>query len=1007
MVTFQELIRRLSLFWEKQGCLTQQGYDLEVGAGTFNPATFLRCLGPEPYKTAYVEPCRRPTDGRYGMNPNRLQHYFQYQVIMKPSPANILDLYLQSLEAIGFNLQEHDIRFVHDDWESPTLGASGLGWEVWMDGMEVTQFTYFQNVAGQSLNPITAEITYGTERLAMYLQGVNNFFEIHWNEQFTYGELYQRNEVEWSHYNFENASTDMWKRHFEDYEKEAKLLIEANLPIPAYDFVMKCSHAFNLLDARGVISVTERTGYIGRIRQLARLIAEEYLTSRKNQGYPLLKSQEIVQSIPNVVPIPTPTNDKEDFIVEIGSEELPATFVPIGRQQLEKAIKKLLEEEKIVYENLESYGTPRRLAVFVKGLSIQTKGEIIEKKGPPLSQLFDENSQITATGEGFFRSLNSPAPSLKQIQTGEISQFFIKTIKEVPYLFAKIETAAKRTAEILAKAFPEIILGLEFPKKMRWSPSDIAYARPIQWILCLLGKDLIPFSVGEISTNRFTVGHRQLTGSLQVKLEKAVDYLAALREQHVIAHVEERKKKIEEQLNQIEQKHVGLILSREEVISQVLYLVEQPYLTVAPFDERFLQLPKEVIVSEMVEHQKYFPLADHEGKLKNLFVITANIPPTDSIRAGNQRVLSARLSDGSFLYDQDLKISLEQLNEKLKTVTFQKDLGTIFNKVERLIAHSKFLQKALQMGDPLLVERAARLSKADLASAMVYEFPHLQGTIGKYYALAQRENREVALALEEQWMPIRENGVLPETTTGIILSLADKIDNLIGCFGVDLKPSSSGDPYGLRKQTFGLIKIIIQGGFRLPIRRTLATCLEHFPTSLFPNKKELIKEIETFISQRLKSIMLDYQFEKDAIEAALTGGFEDIDEAFSKVKALHRFRESPEFPLLWEAYKRAKGQLNGHLSRHFDPLLLKEPAEKALDQKLVEMGPRMDEALVNKNYDQAYLLLAELQPPLSLLFEKVKILDEDVRICENRLALLQRVFSYFQNLLDFSKIQQG
>jgi len=254
MVTFQEILRKLNLFWENQGCVIHQGYDLEVGAGTFNPATFLRCLGPEPYKAGYIEPSRRPTDGRYGENPVRLQHYFQYQVILKPSPANIQDLYLQSLEAIGFDLSQHDMRFVHDDWEAPTLGAWGLGWEVWMDGMEVTQFTYFQCVGGIDLKPISGEITYGIERLSTYLMGIDSTFNLPWTDDFTYGDIYHRSEVEWSQYNFEEADTAMWFKHFDDFEKEAKRLMERNLPLPAYDFVMKASHAFNMLDARGAIS---------------------------------------------------------------------------------------------------------------------------------------------------------------------------------------------------------------------------------------------------------------------------------------------------------------------------------------------------------------------------------------------------------------------------------------------------------------------------------------------------------------------------------------------------------------------------------------------------------------------------------------------------------------------------------------------------------------------------------------------------------------------------------
>jgi len=293
-LTFQEVILRLQAFWGERGCVLTQGYDLEVGAGTFNPHTFLRVLGPEPWRTAYVEPSRRPTDGRYGENPNRLQHYFQYQVVLKPSPLEVQDLYLESLQVLGIDPLAHDIRFVEDDWESPTLGAAGLGWEVWLDGMEVTQFTYFQQVGGIELAPVSVELTYGLERICMYLQGVDSVFDLAWTPEVTYGEVYHQNEVEWSGYNFNVADVAMNQRLFDDFEREAGAALAAGLVLPAYDFVLKCSHAFNMLDARAAISVTERVGYIARVRALARQVAQAYLASREALGFPLLKQPEEV-----------------------------------------------------------------------------------------------------------------------------------------------------------------------------------------------------------------------------------------------------------------------------------------------------------------------------------------------------------------------------------------------------------------------------------------------------------------------------------------------------------------------------------------------------------------------------------------------------------------------------------------------------------------------------------------------------------------------------------------
>jgi len=286
---FQDVILGLQKFWAQKGCVLVQPYDMEVGAGTFHPATLLKALGPEPWNVAYVQPSRRPTDGRYGENPNRLQHYYQFQVILKPSPTNIQQLYLQSLKVLGIDPMDHDIRFVEDDWESPTLGAAGLGWEVWLDGMEITQFTYFQMAGSIEVHPVPVEVTYGLERICMYLQGVDNVFDIQWNSRINYGDVHHQQEVEQSTYNFEVADIDMLFNFFTTFETESMHSIEKGLVLPAYEYCLKCSHMFNLLDARGAISVTERTGYIGRIRNLARACAEGYVKQREEMGFPLSK----------------------------------------------------------------------------------------------------------------------------------------------------------------------------------------------------------------------------------------------------------------------------------------------------------------------------------------------------------------------------------------------------------------------------------------------------------------------------------------------------------------------------------------------------------------------------------------------------------------------------------------------------------------------------------------------------------------------------------------------
>ncbi|MEM1282391.1 MAG: glycine--tRNA ligase [Chlamydiota bacterium] len=1016
MITFQELINRLSNYWEEQGCIIHQGYDMEVGAGTFNPATFLRSLGPEPYRAAYVEPSRRPTDGRYGTNPNRAQHYFQYQVVMKPSPLNLQELYLGSLEAVGFNLQDHDIRFVHDDWENPTIGANGLGWEVWMDGMEVTQYTYFQNVGGQVCKPVTGELSYGIERLAMYIQKVDSLFDLQWNEHVTYGDLYQRNEKEFSHYNFEEANVEMWFRHFDDFEKEAKHLINTKYPLPAYDFVMKASHAFNMLDARGVISVTERTGYITRIRNLATGIAECYLESRQEQNHPLIgrftnqKSGEhhlapVSHKIDNEL-LQAKPNQREDYVLEIGSEELPHSFVNIGCRNLEKLMRKLLNEEEIPYESITMYGTPRRLTAYVHNLAMAKETKKTERRGPPLSNAFDESGKITPAGAGFLRSINKSPMSLQEIRDNNDPDISICEVKGNEYLFVELTIPGRATADILAENLPDLIQNIDFPKKMRWSDLDITYARPLRWFVSLFGSHVVPFSIAHITAGRESFGHRQLH-PWSFAIVKANDYLPILHDHNVMVDINERKKYINKQLDEIEVSVNGVVIERERVLNEVVNLVEWPRCLTATFDSEFLKAPKEVLISEMVEHQKYFPIEKRDGTLKNTFVITSNTKPTGRVQEGNQKALSPRLADGVSLYEIDLSVSLEEFNEKLKHITFQKQLGSMYEKVQRLMKHVEVLQDKLAISNKEKVHRAALFSKSDLASRMVFEFPELQGLMGRYFAEANGEDPEVAQAIDEHWMPRGDSAPLPETETGVILSLADKIDNLIGCFAVGLKPTSSSDPYALRRQTLGIIRILIEGQYRLPIREVLVQCFQNFPKEVRINHPKTVDEILQFMINRIKTVFIDYGVSKDEVEASVSIGFSDIFDIYCKVRALHLFRSSDnKFPLLFEVYKRAKGQVKEQKITSFTDTLLKENAETVLHNLLNDTQKPFDDAMSRHQYDEAYTMIASIQPALASLFDEVKILDDEKEIRNNRLALLQRVFNRFDRLLDFSKIQE-
>ncbi|MBT3394058.1 MAG: glycine--tRNA ligase subunit beta [Waddliaceae bacterium] len=1009
MITFQDLITRLSNYWKDNGCVVHKGYDLEVGAGTFNPSTFLRCLGGEPYKAVYIELCRRPSDGRYGENPNRLQQHHQCQVILKPSPYNIQDLYLRSLEAIGIDLKAHDIRFVHDDWEGPTLGAWGLGWEIWLDGMEVTQFTYFQCVGGLDLKPITGELTYGLERLAMYLQNVDNVYDLQWDENLTYGDVYHRNEVEWSTYNFEHASTSMWFNHFNDYEAEAKRAMAQKLVLPAYDFVMKASHAFNILDARNAISVSERTGYIGRIRDLSRSIAESYIASREEQGHPLMGR------FPEVVAPAVEREDSdekhphapEDFILEIGSEELPETFVPIGIANLKKAVSSLLDKEGLAYDDIIGYGTPRRLTAHVKGLAHEKPATSVERRGPAISVAFDEKGSLSKAGKGFFASINVEASSLEDVRSGDVEGIELRTIKGGEYLFASVTTPQKLTAEILAEKLPSLILGLHFPKTMRWGDGNITYARPLRWILSLFGKKVVPFAIDGILSGNYSFGHRQLD-DVRFTVPHASRYLAALKDHNVLADVDVRTASIKKQIEEIEKESGNTVIAIDKVLPSVVNLSEWPMLTTASFDERFLKAPKEVLISEMVHHQRYFPVADSDGELVNTFVITADNTPSDTIRSGNEKVLSARLSDGVFLYDQDLKKTLEAFNENLKTITFLKGVGSMHAKVERLVENTALIHGLLPLGDKDTATRTALLCKADLATKLVCEFPDLQGIVGKRYATINGESDDVALAIDEHWMPRGEKSPLPQSPAGVIVSIADKIDNIISCFSLGLKPTSSSDPYALRRQVLGIIKTLVNGRYNVSIVDILTRCFENFKLSQESiANPDAVADILVFITNRIKTVFQEYGLAYDEIEASLSQGFDDIYDIFCRINALNTFRSaSPEaFKDLYEVYKRSKGQLNKEPQHPFSEELLAATEEKALHDALTTAEDAVTSAISSHDYPAAYTALSTLQPPLADFWTHIKVLDDDTSIRNNRLSLLQRTLSLFATLLDFSRIR--
>jgi glycyl-tRNA synthetase len=478
-----------------------------------------------------------------------------------------------------------------------------------------------------------------------------------------------------------------------------------------------------------------------------------------------------------------------------------------------------------------------------------------------------------------------------------------------------------------------------------------------------------------------------------------------MRKHFVLADPLERKESILKQIKEKEKEIHGKALCLDKVLSQVVHLTEWPTLIEGSFNEKFLTIPKEVLICEMVEHQKYFPIEDHSSHLlQNRFLITADNTPCPLILKGNEKVLSARLSDGVFLYEQDVKVPMSSFIEKLKTMTFQQKLGSMWDKVSRLQKHIKVLHELLPICNLSTLERASFLCKADLASTLVAEFPELQGTIGKYYSLAQKEDKDVALAIEEHWMPLSESANLPSSPCGILLSIADKIDNLIGYFSVGLKPSSSSDPYALRRQTFGILKMLIEGKYSVSLEEILKRCSSHFPKIV--NPAEIIEEILSFMTHRAKSLFEDFGYKKDEMDASLQGKCIDPFLQLCKVQALHSFRLTPSFTGLYEVYKRSKGFLDPKAKTQIEESLFSHPAEKTLFTTLVSTQKEIKAHLKKFDFFSTFQALSALQPPLSSLLDQVKIVDPDPAIRAHRTSLVNKVFELFEGLLDFSKIQE-
>ncbi len=1006
-MTLQEIILALEKFWAEQGCIIQQPCDIEVGAGTFNPATFLRCLGPEPWQVAYVEPVRRPTDGRYAENPFRLGAYYQYQVILKPAPENVLPLYLESLYHLGISPRKNDIRFVEDDWESPTLGASGLGWEVWWNGAEVTQFTYFQQMGSIDLAPICAEITYGLERIALYLQDVDTFFDIRWNEHLNYGDVHYQSEVEYSTYNFEHANVDMLFDQFSTYEEETHACLDAGLVLPATDHVLKCSHTFNMLDARGVISVTERVSYIERVRRLAQRIARAYVTQREEMGHPLMGRFSIASTPTETEPTSTRTDsnttETADLLFEIGTEEVPASYVPPALDQLSKIATDSLTQYRIPFGDIQTFGTPRRITLAIKDVKTLQESQETEIVGPPKSIAYDDNGEPTKAAIGFAKSQGVELSDIRTVETERGEYIAVSKLEE-----------GISTRELLETLLPEWIEALRFPKTMRWEtksedPQGFArFARPVRWLVALLGDQVINCTYGAAHADRITYGHRSLHPDPITLASADVDaYIQKLNDVDVIVCPKQRRDTIEKQVRTGLEAEECLPMLDEELLDTVNYLVENPQPIVGNFSESHLEIPPEVLITAMKKHQRYFPMWKNETELASKFITISNGTDgnIDGVRHGNERVLHARLNDAEFFYREDQKTKLADKVDRLGAVVFHAKLGSLLDKANRMKALVKFITTELKLSETTThhAERAALLCKADLTTQMVIEFPSLQGITGRYYAQNSGETAEVADAIAEHYQPLGADTPLPETEVGAILAIADKLDTIVGYFGIEERPTGSQDPYSLRRHALGTIRILQNPKRPLPI--SLDAVVQK-AISLYD--VELVDDTETsvlnFIKERLRGILQTLEYAPDIADAVLAVGDVDITDILKRARALAAFRLTDNFEDVYNALNRVLRILPENASETFDKDLLTDNAEKELNACITKAEPDFEKSIQARAYSELLKQLAELQPVIDTFFDDVLVMAEDADLRRNRLALLNRIATPVYAVADLTKL---
>ena len=999
--TFQSIILKLEQFWAEKGCLIWQPYYTQVGAGTMNPATFLRSLGPEPWNVAYVEPSVRPDDGRYGENPNRFHLFYQYQVILKPDPGNPQELYLDSLKAVGIDPRRHDIRFVEDNWEQPTISAWGLGWEVWLDGQEITQFTYFQQVGGLSLDPVAVELTYGLERILIALNNAPAIWDEPWAEGITYGEVRRHDEYEHSRYYYDIADVPRARQMYEHFLAEAETCLAQGLVLPAHDYVLKSAHAFNILDARGAIGVTERQACFRQMRGLARRVAEAYLEQRKALEYPLLKVTGSQAAIPQVHRAVQPVNPST-FILEIGTEELPAGDVDVAIEQLQTNVPALLDELRLEHGPVRVHGTPRRLAVFVEDLHPGQSDRQELVKGPPAERAFDADGRPTKAAEGFARGKGV-----------DVSALEVRELDGGKYVVAVVKEAGRSTPDVLTDALPGLVAGIKFEKSMRWLANDlVAFSRPIRWLVALLGEQVIPFGYAGLQSGRITRGLRPYD-SPELEISSADHYFDVIRTAGIVLDVEERRALIEKQVREAAASVRGEALITPELLAEVSNLVESPTAVLGSFDEEFLSLPREVLISVMKKHQRYFPVqkasgdrsdehlardTEKRGILLPHFIAIRNGDDRhlEVVKEGNEHVLRARFADADFFVREDIKHPLESYRPQLSTLIFQTKLGSMLDKADRIKKLTEALIPILRLtsSDAIFSRRAAHLAKADLVTRMVVEMTSLQGIMGSEYALRSGEAEPVARAIGELYR------MVPHTMPGLAVALADRLDSLVGLFAAGLVPTGAKDPFALRRSALGVVQPLIEHNLPFDLRVAIKSAAILQPIQVNEHVQAQVLE---FIIGRMRALLLDSGNRYDIVDAVLAEQGHDPASAARAVTRLSAWVAREDWHAILPGYARCvRITRDQKINYAIKPEGFVEPAEKNLYAVFHKAESTLRATGSVDDFLQAF---RPMLPAVNKFFDEVLVMVDDKALRENRLGLLQRIAALAEGVADMSKLE--